>query len=101
MIARVGNVVLGPGRDFGVVVGATLFGGSGDDMVRAKGTGAIVTGDAGADEVLGFGGDQYLAGGPGRDYVIGGPGADRIEAGRGDDTIAGGIRPRRHLRRRR
>ena len=90
VIARVGNVVLGPGRDFGVVVGATVFGGSGDDMVRAKGTGAIVTGDAGADEVLGFGGDQYLAGGSGRDHVIGGPGADRIEAGRGGDTIAGG-----------
>ena len=39
VIARVGNVVLGPGRDFGVVVGATLFGDQATTWCAPRGPG--------------------------------------------------------------
>jgi hypothetical protein len=47
-------------------------------------------GQAGDDEIRGFGANDTLSGGEGNDVLYGGPGEDRIDGGPGEDVIYGG-----------
>lgn len=60
---------------------ATLFGGSGNDML---------TGGAGHDVLIGGAGADTLKGTTGRDLLIGGIGADKLDGGLGEDILVGG-----------
>jgi len=64
-------------------------GGIGDDVLRARGSGiaSAVFGGAGADLVVGRGGDDDLRGGPGRDRIRDRGGDDVIYGGRDADRI--------------
>ena len=49
-----------------------------------------LTGDAAANTLDGFGGDDYLYGGGGDDYLIGSDGDDVLSGGVGNNTLTGG-----------
>ena len=80
---------LGTGFGFGgadTLQGSTLandflYGGSGDDVVRATG---------GDDFLFGQGDDDVLIGGSGLDHLFGGDGNDTLNAGGGSDMMVGG-----------
>ena len=70
------------GNDFvqiagGVTAPATVFGGAGNDRIKAGGGNSILIGGAG---------DDVLLGGAGRDILLGGAGADLL-GGNGEDDI--------------
>jgi hypothetical protein len=46
-----------------------------------------ILGTAGSDRLRGFGGDDRLSGGPGADCISGGAGRDRLYGGAGDDLL--------------
>lgn len=96
-----------------VSCGATVYGGSGEDVLTANdmasyrtrsvlqghggsdilyaGTsGSILGGDGGDDRLHGAGGTDRLGGEGGSDWISGGGGADFPEGGSDDDTIWGG-----------
>jgi hypothetical protein len=58
-----------------------LFGGGGDDVLRAGAAGGVLLGGAGADQ---------LVGAAGRDVLIGGLGLDTVNGGDGEDILIGG-----------
>jgi acid phosphatase len=60
---------------------AMLFGGAGDDHLRAGGGPTVLAGGSGKDD---------LRGGPNRDLLIGGKGGDELRARGGDDILIGG-----------
>ena len=68
----------------------SLFGGKGDDTLRALEAGSRLNGAGGDDIVTGRSGDDFLAGGNGNDVVTGGSGDDLMNGNRGDDTLDGG-----------
>lgn len=69
--------------------GATVFGGKGSDSLTITSTGGgILSGDIGADTVIGGDGADTLYGGDGNDSLNGGAGADYLYGGEGDDTIS-------------
>lgn len=61
--------------------GATVEGGSGND---------VLTGGSGADSVSGNDGNDSVSGGAGNDQLFGGAGNDTLIAGTGKDTLTGG-----------
>lgn len=65
-----------------VAIGASVDGGTGNDIIR---------GGAGNDLLIGGEGDDQLAGGGGRDLLIGGRGADRVMGQDGDDVLVAGF----------
>lgn len=71
--------------------GAQNTGGAGVDTlvsierVRGSNYGDVLRGDAGANVLVGEGGDDRLFGGAGNDIVTGGEGYDRMYGGAGDD----------------
>ena len=67
-------------------------GGPGDDVLSApRGLrGASLSGGTGDDLLIGSRFDDILAGGAGSDRIVGGPGADNISGGTGPDEIWGG-----------
>lgn len=79
-----------------------VVGGSGDDVLRAPGSGAGLSdfgtafGEAGNDRVAGSGrlvggsGDDVVEGGPGPDLIEGSGGRDRLLGGAGDDVVTEG-----------
>lgn len=76
-----------------------LFGGSGDDLIKAYGGEDHLEGGAGndtlyggdgADRILGDGGIDKITAGAGTDWVEGGDGDDFIDGGDDDDDIDGG-----------
>ncbi len=83
-----------------VVMGVTLSGGSGDDLLSYTGIGAArMFGNDGNDELTGGSGNDYLDGGSGNDVLyaragvdtlLGGAGLDELSGGKGDDTLDGG-----------
>jgi Ca2+-binding RTX toxin-like protein len=99
------------GRDH-ITLSSTMsfraFGGDGRDVIRAKGAvDNFISGDNGADRLVGAGGDDIIYGGRGTDTILGrggddrlfgdllpyprqGSGDDRIKGGKGDDFISGG-----------
>jgi Ca2+-binding RTX toxin-like protein len=60
---------------------ATVFGGDGNDLIKAGGANSILVGGAG---------DDTLIGGNGRDILIGGTGSDHLIGQNGDDLLIGG-----------
>jgi Ca2+-binding RTX toxin-like protein len=50
-----------------------------------------VTGNDGADYIVGSASDNVLSGAAGADYISGGDGADTITGGAGNDTLVGGL----------
>ncbi|MBO6505124.1 MAG: hypothetical protein JJ850_15975 [Kordiimonadaceae bacterium] len=68
----------------------SLFGGKGDDTLRALEDGSRINGAGGDDIVTGRSGDDILAGGNGNDLVTGDAGDDLMNGNRGDDTLDGG-----------
>ena len=78
-----------------------LFGGGGQDVLRAGAGDDTMNGNGGADRIAAGSGDDVIDGGGGRDnidagagddIVRGGNGADTIEGGAGDDRLTGGNR---------
>lgn len=84
--ARAGNdrVALGDA----ILVSATIFGGSGDDLITGGGAADSIFGGLGNDYITGGGGDDLLDGGDGDDWLIGGLGIDSIIGGRGRNRIS-------------
>jgi Ca2+-binding RTX toxin-like protein len=85
-------------------LGATLFGGDGNDVLIGTEQDDILDGGAGADRLFGLGGDDQLTGGTGNDSLVGGDGTDtvvevgvssatitntRITGGLGTDSLSG------------
>ncbi|ACT47693.1 retention module-containing protein [Methylotenera mobilis] len=63
------------------VVGNTITGGDGDEILLGGNTN---------DTLIGGGGNDVLIGGAGNDTLLGGTGADRLEGGSGNDILNGG-----------
>jgi Ca2+-binding RTX toxin-like protein len=65
--------------------------GDGDDVVDASGLGAVigltVDGGAGDDVLIGSDGNDLLIGGPGADVLLGGPGADAFDSDPADVVL--------------
>lgn len=72
----------GPGSDL-------IFGGSGDDIIFSGEGPDIVFGDAGCDSVWGQGGSDLLFGGEGDDVLFGGGSDDWLAGEAGNDTLLG------------
>lgn len=103
-------VKAGKGNDIvdltGVGVAATVYGGDGDDTIKATRGGGTYRGDAGndtltaeesSDEFAGIGetfyggaGNDVLTGREGADHLFGEDGVDELDAGPGDDEADGG-----------
>ncbi|VTR92440.1 Probable aggregation factor core protein MAFp3, isoform C OS=Cyanothece sp. CCY0110 GN=CY0110_08276 PE=4 SV=1: PKD [Gemmata massiliana] len=66
----------------GVSLPAIVFGGAGNDWIKAGGGNSVLVGDAGSDTLLG---------GAGRDVLIGGGGSDQLLGLNGDDILIGGL----------
>ncbi len=65
----------------GVRLPVTVFGGAGNDRIRAGGGDSVLVGGDG---------DDSLVGGTGRDVLIGGAGRDTLGGGGADDIVIGG-----------
>lgn len=64
-----------------VPLGATIYGGLGNDTI---------TGGQGVDIIFGEDGNDVITGGLGNDVLDGGAGDDKIQGSAGDDTLTGG-----------
>lgn len=87
------QVMLGTAVDdtiFGNVLGNTIDGLGGQDIVRAGEGDDIVDGGDGGDQLYGEGGNDQLFGGAGDDLLDGGDGVDALSGGIGNDDLAGG-----------
>jgi len=84
--ARGGNdrVALGDA----ILVSATIFGGSGDDLITGGGAADTIFGGLGNDYIVGGGSDDVLDGGDGDDWLIGGLGMDTLVGGRGRNRLS-------------
>ncbi|MFM9962260.1 MAG: Calx-beta domain-containing protein, partial [Planctomycetaceae bacterium] len=71
------------------LVGATIWGGAGDDTIWGSAVTDLIFGGAGNDYLLGRVGDDILLGGDGNDRLNGGASHDSLEGGNGQDTIIG------------
>src|SRR5262245_55587320 len=68
-----------------------VFGGDGNDLLKAGGGNSVLLGKGGDDLMLGGSGNDELNGGQGRDFLIGGTGADRLNGGPGGDILIAGF----------
>ena len=68
----------------------SVFGGKGNDTLKALESGSRLNGAGGDDVIEGRSGDDLLAGGNGSDTLNGGGGDDLMNGNRGDDTLNGG-----------
>lgn len=71
-------------------VGASIFGGGGQDKLRGTNENDLIQGQAGADHIFGLAGDDTLKGGNGNDRIDGGLGGDIIKGGSGADQLFSG-----------
>ena len=60
------------------------------ERVQGSQLGDVMTGGAGADELIGGEGPDNLSGGDGADTLLGGEGQDNVNGGKGGDTLDGG-----------
>jgi Ca2+-binding RTX toxin-like protein len=79
-------ITLGPG----MVAGASVQGGPGDDIITGGPGNDTLGGGQGNDTIAGTQGDDLIHGGAGNDSIGGGQGNDQIFGGLGNDTITGG-----------
>jgi len=83
---------------FTAVVGVTLNGGAGDDVITGSGFGDLIIGHKGKDMIVAAEGDDTISalygtssdGGEGNDTIYGAGGNDSIDAGNGNDIVDGG-----------
>jgi Ca2+-binding RTX toxin-like protein len=68
-------------------VPAVLYGGAGNDTLRAGSGNDNVSGSGGSDVLEGYLGNDTLRGGAGDDLIIGGPGLDELYGDDGNDTV--------------
>ncbi len=69
----------------------TVFGGAGDDVLKAENTTRTrINGGAGDDVLTGGGGTDTIEGEDGKDIIDGGAGNDDLYGGRGADELSGG-----------
>lgn len=89
-----GNDTLRAGDDGAELVGEAgddlLVGGAGDDTLRGGADNDTLRGRAGDDELYGWEGDDLLFGGPGDDLLHGQAGNDTLDGGGGNNTLTGG-----------
>ncbi|WP_158964432.1 hypothetical protein [Chachezhania sediminis] len=88
-----GNGLFGNGGDdFLWITGKTnrADGGAGDDIIDARVGGGTLSGDLGADQILGGMLQIRAFGGGGADRIIGSTANDLIDGGSGDDLLTGG-----------
>ena len=72
------------------MIGNTLMGGAGEDMITGGILNDTLDGGADSDTLVGGEGDDTLKGGSGRlDTLIGGAGDDKLYGGEGDDNLVG------------
>jgi len=76
-----------PGRRFA----SARVGTGGRDCLRGDARANILIGFGGNDVLLGLGGPDWLLGGPGADRLLAGSGNDRVTGGWGRDVIEGGL----------
>lgn len=69
----------------------TIFGGSGNDTIRAASSNDLIVGNAGDDLIEAGGGDDTVYGGSGNDTINGSLGDDRLYGQGGDDVLNGGL----------
>ena len=72
------------------VLGALLYGGPGNDLIRGGVGDDLLTGGSGDDTVFGEGGNDEIELNDGNDTADGGPGEDTVDLGSGDDRADGG-----------
>jgi Ca2+-binding RTX toxin-like protein len=72
------------------LVGVTLEGGDGDDILRGGNFDDTLSGHAGDDSLHGFNGDDQIDGGDGQDLLSGGDGNDILDGGADADRLIGG-----------
>ncbi|MCI0680771.1 MAG: hypothetical protein L0Y71_01595 [Gemmataceae bacterium] len=69
---------------------ASIYGGRGNDVVRAGSGLSIIDGGAGNDRLFAGSARAFLGGGPGADRLVGGQGSDFLDGGAGKDQLNGG-----------
>ena len=74
----------------GAGIHATVYGGSGDDVIHGGSSADVLAGSTGNDRISGLGGSDLIFGGPGSDTLSGGTGNDRILGSLGIDVMRGG-----------
>jgi Ca2+-binding RTX toxin-like protein len=72
------------------VLGSTLQGATGDDILVGGSGNETISGGAGRDALLGGAGDDILSGDAGNDLLDGGTGSDTLAGGDGLDRLIGG-----------
>jgi Ca2+-binding RTX toxin-like protein len=71
-------------------IAGSLWGGEGNDILRAGVSAHFLFGGAGIDDLYGNSGNDRLYGGKGDDDLDGGPGIDRLFGDGGSDRLVGG-----------
>jgi len=69
----------------------TIYGGPGDDTIRAASSNDLIVGNSGDDLIEAGGGDDTVYGGSGHDTINGSIGDDRLYGQGGDDVLNGGL----------
>ena len=73
-----------------LLVGTTIAGGPGDDILQGGFLNDTLSGSRGADILIGRNGDDLLFGGDGNDSLFGGNGEDQLSGLNGNDLLFGG-----------
>ena len=82
-----GNDVITLNETNGILPRASLFGGTGNDVLTGGSGADLLFGQADNDTLLGKGGNDQLFGGAGNDVLIGGDGDDQMFGEAGDDRM--------------
>lgn len=69
----------------------TIYGGTGNDTIRAASSNDLIVGNAGDDLIEAGGGNDTVYGGSGHDTINGSIGDDRLYGQGGDDLLNGGL----------
>jgi hypothetical protein len=77
-------------RDLFPLVGSSLVGGAGNDLIMGNNAADYLSGGAGNDSLTGRADNDYLVGGAGADALSGGAGSDFLSGQGGSDSLIGG-----------
>lgn len=87
VVGSSGDDSIGMRLDSADLVGVSLSGRDGDDVLSGSQGGDTLTGDAGSDTLNGDDGNDLLRGGAGDDVIHGGRGSDTLSGGAGADLF--------------